>query len=232
MAAMPGGTFMMGSPASVGEAQEHPQHPVTVAAFRLDQTLITVNAYNECVRAGKCTAAGAEQRGTPGAGRDQDAFCNGAHPERGDHPINCVDFAQASAYCAKVGKRLPTEEEWEYAARSPDDRAYPWGSEAPGPQLCWNRLRGEDYAHALGTCAVGAFPSGDSASGVKDMVGNVWVWTSSSWKPAYDAPADDTARVVRGGGWRDTSPAEFRGANRNGSYVTDRVVNLGFRCAK
>ena len=232
MVSIAGGTFTMGSVEGLGDSQEHPAHRVTVTPFRLDRTLVTVNAYGACVRAGACAAAGTEQRGTPGAGPEQNAFCNGAHAERGDHPINCVNWNQARAYCAWAGKRLPTEEEWEYAARGPDDRTYPWGAEAPSGQACWNRLHGDDYAHALGTCAVGAFPAGDSPFGVHDIVGNVWQWTSSVWTPAYGKPGDETARVVRGGGWRDGKASELRGANRNGSNVPDRVVNLGFRCAQ
>ncbi len=227
-----GGTFMMGSPDTAGAPREHPRHRVTVSPFQLDLNLVTVSAYAVCVRSAACLPAGSEQRGTPGAGPEQDAFCNGAHPERADHPINCVDWDQAAAYCRWAGRRLPTEEEWEYTAKGPDDRTYPWGSEAPSGQLCWNRLRGGDYLHALGTCPVGAYPSGAAASGAHDVVGNVWEWTASVWSRAYDQPGDTTARVVRGGGWRDSDPSEFRGANRNGSYVTDRVVNLGFRCAR
>jgi sulfatase modifying factor 1 len=223
---------MMGSPATVGDAQEHPRHRVTVGSFRLDRTLVTVDAYNACVRSGACTAAGTEQRGTPGAGPEQNAFCNGPRADRGDHPINCVDWNQATAYCASLGERLPTEEEWEYAARGTDDRTYPWGMDAPSGQLCWNRLQGDDYAHAPGTCVVGAHPSGDSPFGAHDIVGNVWEWTSSAWSTGYDKPADPGAHVVRGGGWRDSKPSELRGANRNGSDTTDRVINLGFRCAR
>jgi formylglycine-generating enzyme required for sulfatase activity len=230
--AIPAGTFLMGSAPGVGDPQEHPRHGVSVRAFRLDRALVTVSDYGACVRAGACSPAGTEQRGTPGAGADQDAFCNAERADRASHPINCVDFEQASAYCRWVGERLPTEEEWEWAARGPDDRTYPWGVEAPSAQLCWNRLSGEDYAHALGTCPVGAYPAGDSAQGVHDLVGNVWEWTSSVWTRAYGGPLDASARVVRGGGWRDARAAEFRGANRNGSNLPDRVVNLGFRCAE
>ncbi len=232
-AAIPGGTFLMGSPDGVGDRQEHTQHQETVGPFRLDRNLVTVRANNACVHAGACEAPGTEQRGTPGAGPEQNAFCNGAHADRGDQPINCVDIAQATAYCAWVNERLPTEEEWEYAARGPDDRKYPWGAALPSEQqLCWNRLKGEDYAHAPGTCAVGTHQSVDSAFGVHDMVGNLWVWTSTRWSPAYDKPLDPIAHVVRGNGWRDRNPSELRGASRNGSDDTDRVINLGIRCAR
>jgi formylglycine-generating enzyme required for sulfatase activity len=231
MVAIAAGAFMMGAPDGVGATQEHPRHRATVGPFALDRTLVTVGAYDACVRAGACTAAGTEQRGTPGAGPEEDAFCNGARADKRDHPINCVDWPQAAAYCAWAGKRLPTEAEWEYAAKGSDDRTYPWGSDAPSAQACWKRLSG-DYAHALGTCPVGAYPAGDSAFGIHDIVGNVWEWTATSWSVDYLAAADPTARVVRGGGWRDSDPSELRCANRNGSTTTDRVINLGFRCAR
>ena len=232
MVNIPGGTFTMGSPDGAGNPQEHPRHRVTVAPFALDLTLVTVGAYRACVGSGACTAAGTEQHGTPFAGPEQNAFCNGPRTDRDDHPINCVEWSQAVAYCNWAGKRLPSEEEWEYAARGPDDRAYPWGADAPSSRVCWSRVTGDDFAHAKGTCPVGAYPAGDSAFGVHDMVGNVWVWTSSVWSPAFDKPLDPSARVVRGGGWRDSNPSEFRSANRNGSDLPDRVINLGFRCAK
>jgi eukaryotic-like serine/threonine-protein kinase len=232
MVKITGGAFLMGWPDGVGAAQEHPQHEVSVHAFDLDRTLVTAGAYEACVRSSACAPAGNEQRGTPGAGVEQNAFCNASRADRRDHPVNCVDFSQATAYCAWAGKRLPTEEEWEYAARGSEGRLYPWGSEAPSGQLCWNRLTGQDYAHASGTCPVGAFPAGDSPVGVHDIAGNVWEWTSSVLTPRYGAPGNVGARVVRGGGWRDSNPSEVRGANRNGSDRTDRVVNLGFRCAR
>jgi formylglycine-generating enzyme required for sulfatase activity len=231
MVTVAGGTMTMGSPDGIGAPQEHPQHAVTIKTFELDRDLVTVRAYDDCVRAGACSTPGTEQRGAPDSA-EQRAFCNGGHEDRADHPITCVDFRQASSYCAWAGKRLPTEAEWEYAAKSPGGREYPWGETPPSDQLCWKRLGADDYAHAGGTCAVGAYPSGNSAFGAHDMVGNVWVWTSTPFTPAYDKPADPIAHAVRGGGWRDANPSEFRGANRNGSDDTDRVVNLGFRCAR
>jgi formylglycine-generating enzyme required for sulfatase activity len=183
MARIPGGTFMMGSDG--GNSTEKPVHPVAVAAFSMDVTEVTVAAYGACVTAGKCSE--------PGTGDD----CNWGKNDRQDHPINCVDWNQATAYCAYAGKRLPTEEEWEYAARGTDGRTYPWGNEAPRNELCWKR-----WASKEGTCVVGSHPSGASPFGLQDMAGNVGEWTSSNYCSYPINKCIDTARVSRGGNWR------------------------------
>jgi formylglycine-generating enzyme required for sulfatase activity len=174
MARTPGGTFVMGSESIY--ADEKPVHRVTVAAFSMDVTDVTTAAYGACVRAGKCSE--------PGAGD----YCNWGKGDRQNHPINCVDWNQATAYCAYAGKRLPTEEEWEYAARGTDGRTYPWGNEAPSNQLCWNRGASKE-----GTCVVGSHPSGASPFGLQDMAGNVWQWTSSNYCP-YPGSKDPPAK--------------------------------------
>ena len=180
---------------------------VQVAAFTIDRTEVTVAAYEACVSAGACSAT------------DSGEFCNAGRPDRATHPVNCVDWHQASAYCAWAGKRLPTEQEWEYAARGDDARGFPWGNEEVGARACWNR-----WSSRLGTCPVGSHPRGASPFGVLDMAGNVGEWTASEHEAG--------ARVDRGGSWHDALPVALRSVTRHGSAPTDRDGDLGLRCAR
>ena len=197
MVQLVGGTYTMGDR----------KDTVTVAGFWLDVTEVTADAYAACVRSGRCTADGLQCSDTATYGASG----------KGNHPINCVDWSQATAYCASIGRRLPTEEEWEWAARgAARGSAYPWGDDAPGGQLCWNRKNG--------TCAVGLFPAGDSPQGVKDLAGNVWEWTHSNFYAS--------SRVDRGGGWSSSNPDVVRASSRRGRAPSDRSHDLGFRCAR
>ena len=129
----------------------------------MDRTEVTTAAYAACVSAGKCTRA---HTGSVLAS------CNAGVAGREQHPINCVDWNQADAYCQAQGLRLPTEEEWEYAATGGDGRTFSWGNEWPSNQLCWNRY-GDGRTYPNSTCAVGSYPNGRSPFGVDDMSGNV-----------------------------------------------------------
>ncbi|MBK8257747.1 MAG: SUMF1/EgtB/PvdO family nonheme iron enzyme [Polyangiaceae bacterium] len=223
MVEMPAGTFMMGSPPQEGEDSQRPQRRVTVDAFCMDRTEVTVKAYSTCVaastQAGSCTQPLA------------DPACNRlkANPNL---PVNCVSWRQAGAYCRWAGKRLPTEAEWEYAARGGNEqRLYPWGREEAGGQLCW---RNE------GTCPVGSFPAGASRWGLLDMAGNVAEWTADGYAP-YDPTqlinpvretAPDMRRVTRGGHWRSPNAGFVRNGYR-GQYVeTGQLLDVGFRCVR
>jgi formylglycine-generating enzyme required for sulfatase activity len=213
MAAIPGGTFTMGSES--GESDEKPVHSVTVGGFCMDVTEVTVDAYAACVRAGQCTA------------RDMGPNCNYGTAGKGKHPINCVDWQEAVNYCMWQKKELPSEEQWEYAARGGrEGRMYPWGSAAPSASLlCWQRSIG------IGTCEVGSYPAG--AYGLKDMAGNVWEWTATTYCDAYSASKKCTnSRVVRGGGWLSSSPSVVRAAIRGRGGASPRGDSLGFRCAR
>jgi formylglycine-generating enzyme required for sulfatase activity len=209
MVQIPGGTFCMGS--NDGDEDEKPVHSVTVDAFELDLTEVTVAQYRACVKAGKCDAP-------EGSG------CNWDESDRDDHPVNCVNWDQARTYCGWAGKRLPTEEEWEYTARGTDGRTYPWGNESPSEQLCGKQAS---------TCKVGSFPTGNSPFGVKDMAGNVWEWTDTTYCNSYakNAPCE-VARVVRGGGWGYFIPSNVRAAFRFRYGPSYRLLYLGFRCAR
>jgi formylglycine-generating enzyme required for sulfatase activity len=189
------------------DISETPVHRVSVASFEMDITEVTVSAYRTCVQAEKCTAPGTKNG------------CNYAIEGRDDHPINCVDWPQANAYCAAQGKRLPSEEEWELAARGTDRRRYPWGNETPRSQLCWGRRS---------TCPVGSFPDATSPFGLLDMAGNVWEWTSSHHSESYASERTSTAIVTRGGAWLLDAPAFVRTAIRGPFAPSMRSDQIGW----
>jgi formylglycine-generating enzyme required for sulfatase activity len=210
MVTVPAGTFSMGST----EKGESPVHSVDVAAFRLDPDEVTVADYRACVDANRCPADALTS--LPG--------CNYGDRARDRHPMNCVDWNEAEIYCHWLGRRLPTEEEWEYAARGAAGRLYPWGNAAPDEsRACFGRDA---------TCPVGELTAGATPEGVRDLAGNVWEWTSSAYCP-YDKPNCESAqRTVRGGSYTAKEGAKLRAALRSGHVVTLRERYLGFRCAK
>ena len=219
MVRIEGGTFRMGT--DDGDEDEKPVHDQRVGSFEIDALEVSVGAYATCVAAGKCVAALGE------------GDCNWNKPERRDHPVNCVDYAQAMAYCAFVGKRLPTEREWELAARGTENRLYPWGNATPAGQLCWSG-EGSDLGkgNQHGTCPVGSHPAGATPQGVEDLAGNVWEWTSSRYCPYPGDDCGTTLYVFRGGGWNNFVPRFVRAADRTKDAPTTRNDNLGFRCAR
>jgi formylglycine-generating enzyme required for sulfatase activity len=196
MVMLPGGTYTMGET----------RRTVRVEPFLLDVTLVTVDEYQACVRAGKCQAVDGGSKG--------------------NHPVVNVNWHEATAYCEWAGKRLPTEEEWEWAARGAEKgTTYPWGNEEPSNQLCWDGSGNDRKARGFeATSPVGSYPAGDSPQGVKDLAGNVWEWTSSN----YEA----LRRVTRGGGWSNGDTRFVAAANRNGDAPVKGYNNLGFRCAR
>jgi len=205
---IPAGTFTMGDDRYTEKAGQ-----VTVAAFCMDTTEVTTAAYAACVASGKCTPA-----------MTGDSAYNAGTAGRENHPINGVDWNQATAYCAAQGQRLPTEEEWEFAARGSDGRLYPWGNDDPSDQLCWNGKGNElGKGNRQSTCAVDAHPKDRSPFGVVGMAGNVWEWTATAY--------DDTRRVIRGGEFISVASLFMRAAHRNRSSGEWREGLLGFRCA-
>ncbi len=213
MVLVAGATFKMGS--DRGEPNEGPAHDVTLGSFYIDKLEATVAEYRACQDRGACVP--------PGEGE----FCNGLRPERDKHPINCIDQASASAYCQFRKKRLPTEEEWELAARGTDGRIYPWGNAEPNQDLlCWKRLK-----EKLGTCEVGAHPAGASPVGALDMAGNVWEWTSSA-HCGYRSKCDTSELVGRGGSWDYSNPANVTTTARAGGPPGHKRDLLGVRCVK
>ncbi|WP_437293451.1 bifunctional serine/threonine-protein kinase/formylglycine-generating enzyme family protein [Sorangium sp. So ce426] len=242
MVRMPAGRFTMGS--AKGGKSERPPHEVTLTrAFDVDRTEVTVAAYQRCVEAGRCTPSGLHgPRATDADVAQRGALCTAADPAKSQHPISCVDQAQAAAYCAFAGKRLPTEAEWEYAARGADGREYPWGNEPPGcAHAVVSRPPGQGCGgRGRGTQGVGSAKAGASPSGALDMAGNVWEWVADGWDPGVYArgaqtdpqvPATGSRGVLRGGSWdfsASTAKATFR-------LAYDREagdVSTGFRCVR
>jgi len=243
---IPGGTFAMGSDSKDASENERPVHPVSVKGFHLDRTEVMVAAYAECVHAGACSEPDAyhNKRG------DYRIFCNWKHPQnRSPHPVNCLDFQQATAFCAWASKRLPTEEEWEHAARAGSEgRTYPWGNDKPD-QTRLNACGSECPANLVAkgfprwpplyevddgwpeTAPVGSFPAGASKHGVLDLAGNVWEWTASGYA-AYDGSQTEKKRVLRGGSWGGGDARTERTTNRFRLDPSSRAQFLGFRCAK
>lgn len=210
---------------------------VTVQPFCIDATEVTVTAYAACVKAGRCGEDHPGQTTADGKHFSADARCNSGVNGRGDHPMNCVDWAQAWTYCKAVGKRLPMEEEWEWAARGGDlGRTYPWGSTAPdvssrgpGSMLCWSAIPAPRPGEAAmpmrdSTCPVGSFPEGDAPGGIHDLLGNVWEWTGSSSDPS------NYARVTRGGGWSNVNMRDILARFTVTPEWRERW--RGFRCAR
>ena len=162
----------------------------------MDQTEVTNTQYKKCVDAGPCSPPSSS------TSHSRDSYYN--NPEYDDYPVIYVTWHQAQEYAEWVGGRLPTEAEWEYAARGPDGNIYPWGNGAPDGSLL-------NYDGNVGdTTTVVSYPDGASWCGALDMAGNVWEWTSSLYEPyPYDSTDGrenlDAAgwRVVRGGSWRN-----------------------------
>jgi len=208
-----GGTFVMGS--DEGDQYSKPAHTVSLRPFFIDADEVTCEQYKKCVDAGKCTSP--------------TTWSNGSYPVGDEHrPVTGVSWDDANSYARWAGKRLPTEEEWEYTARGPKSLKYPWGNSwKPG---CANADK-EGEARR-GMVDVGSYNC-DSSSGAKDMIGNAWEWTSSAWGPYPGSRSEfarkDGEKVIRGGSW-DT-PKESATAILRAGY-TGAGDKTGFRCAK
>ncbi|MEM9657645.1 MAG: SUMF1/EgtB/PvdO family nonheme iron enzyme [Planctomycetota bacterium] len=191
----------------------HPVRQVSLPAFEIDVSEVTVEAYQSCIDLGVCT---------PPERAEQ---CNYDVEGRGQHPANCVSADQAETYCQFVDKRLPTEDEWEIAARGVDFRLFPWGNDEPSGDVCWNRLsRGS-------TCRVGESELDVSAFGVRDMGGNLMEWTATRTCANNDCNRPPAA-IYRGGSWGLRLARDLRTARRHVVHATQQANYIGFRCAR
>jgi formylglycine-generating enzyme required for sulfatase activity len=232
MLALSGGRFKR--PYAIPLANDVPDEDVSVDAFCMDVAEVTVDDYAACVRSGRCTADHArlwtEDRKTFAPSE----FCNYGVSGKGNHPMNCVDWDQATAYCRARNDRLPTQHQCEWAARGGSEgRVYPWGNTAPETQLCWAAPQGKS-----GTCQVGSPPNGDAPGGIHDLAGNVEEWTSTrdtDMLPpnmAGGCVGPDGCRVTCGGSWNDLQADTVR-ARSTGAYPPAyRNFHVGFRCVR
>lgn len=184
---------------------------VKVADFCMDITEVTAGAYAQCVEHGQCTTEDLQCDDAPTYG----------HRELSEHPINCVSWEQADRYCRSLDKRLPTHDEWEWAAQARDEaRRFAWGGTEPtADQMCWSK----DNART-GTCPVGGFPASRSPHGIDDLFGGVWEWLAPPQR-------NGVPNVARGGSWQNDSIDTLEGEN-SGSFLPGFVRNdvVGFRC--
>ena len=229
---IPAGSFQMGcdsnnSADTACYLDQQPLHAVTLGSYYIDKYEVTNARYKACVDAGQCTAPHSSGSYTRPAYYGNAAF--------DDYPVIIVDWYQATAFCTWAGKRLPTEAEWEKAARGASDtRRYPWGNSAPNSTLL-------NYGWYIGdTTQVGAYPAGASPYGVMDMAGNVYEWVTDRYGGDYysvspvsnpQGPATGTARVFRGGSWSNYG-SYVRAAFRFYNSSDYRVNILGIRCVR
>ncbi len=200
----------------MGDSDEKPVHTVALNGFWLDQTEVTNAQYGRCVAAGSCTASNY---------KDNPSF-NGE-----TQPVVGVDWDSARSYCQWAGARLPTEAEWEYAARGPEGRVYPWGNQ-------WDAAKANAENKLGKTAPVGSYAAGASWVGALDLAGNVWEWVAD-WYGPYSSekqtnptgPTSGQYRVLRGGSWSPRS-LSVRGADRYWNVPSGRHADVGFRCGR
>jgi formylglycine-generating enzyme required for sulfatase activity len=253
MVGVPAGEFIMGSPDGEGADDEHPQHAVTLDAFWIDHTEVTNAQFEQFVQAtGHRTDAETWDGGWVCDSSGSCGQVEGAdwrHPEgpasdireRTQHPVVQVSWNDARAYCDWAGARLPTEAEWEKAARGTDGRRYPWGNQdATCEYAVMNDGTGNSCGQGDKAWPVGSKPAGASPYGALDMAGNVWEWVAD-WYAADTyahspqqnptGPGTGDGRGARGGSW--THDLDFaRSAYRGGWGNPDaRLYIYGFRCA-
>ncbi len=228
------GPFLMGAPETdpQAEAAERPQREIYLDAFWIDQTEVTNGMYAICEFEGGCTPIIADATLTREAYYTDLSF--------GEYPMVNVTWIQAGQYCAWAGRRLPTEAEWEKAARGDQEGPYPWGTDEPNcERLSFANPGPGRTACSQDTNRVGSFPAGSSPYGALDMAGNVWEWVADWYDGDYYAqmasenpmgPESGETKVLRGGSFNDPAKT-VRLTHRNNTLPQNSSYFVGFRCA-
>jgi len=236
MVLVPAGEFVMGmkAEAAYDQCQQYsdhcrldnfsdaePVHKVYLDAFFMDRFEVTQEEYQACVQAGPCRSS-----------KQFEGF------DRPRQPVVGVGWEDAKSYCGWAGKRLPTEAEWEKAARGPEGREYPWGDASASCEYAVMSEEGQGCGRKK-TWEVGSKPAGASPYGALDMAGNVWEWVADSYDKNYyrvspaknpTGPKRGEAKVVRGGSWRSEA-WDLHPSFRMWTLPGLRFYNTGFRCA-
>lgn len=222
------GHFHMGSHEGTKDADsnEYPQHQVYLKDFYIDQYEVTVERYHRFMKD--------ENRAAP-------PFWNEVNLRRdAKKPVVGISWQNAYDYCEWAGKRLPTEAEWEKAARGPDKWTYPWGEYAPNSSTANFGKDWSENVYSDRLKNVGAYERGKSLYGVYDMAGNVWEWVQDWYGEDYyrtiprenpSGPSSGEFKVLRGGSWSN-GPSNLRSANRAWNYPAKRAAKIGVRCAQ
>jgi len=266
MALVPGGKFFMGTDADDPVLQTaRPAHPAVVGEFCMDLREVSLGDYRQCSTKGECKRAYRESTWPKGSTSEADwklqmeahsELCNESRDDRDAHPVNCVDWAQAQRYCEWRGATLPTEAQWEFAARGSDGRVYSWGDALPSrahmngsgaEYVAWRATKGlpshatlyPDDDGFVGTSPVGSLNEGATQHGLFDMAGNVFEWTADEFTPypakdgtpAAAPPAGAKRRVIRGGAFNSFQPQFADPALRFPQAEDAHTHGIGFRCA-
>lgn len=243
MVYVPGGDFLMGSAAAdpVAREFEKPQRSVSVDSFWIDRTETTTAQYQECVQDGACPQP------QDFSSREREQYFG--NPQFANYPVIWVDWNAANAYCRWAGRRLPTEAEWEKAARGTDGRRFPWGDELPTSDtanICdincpygWRDVELDDGY--WDTAPANAFPAGASSHGALNMAGNVWEWVSDFYDPNYYkyapqsnplGPEGGEMHILRGGSWQNIWEFVRTTTRDRETRFPENMYNVGFRCAQ
>jgi len=228
---VPAGNFTMGDIALNAVYHDVKPHPVYLDSFWIDKTDITNKMYAMCVNAGVCQA--------PTKVRSYMRSSYYGNSQYDNYPVIYVNWNMAKTYCEWAGRELPTDAQWEKAARGTDGRTYPWGNSIDCSVANYHGKENETDYCTGDTTEVGAYPNGVSPYGALDMAGDVWQWVADWYDPSYynhspssnpSGPASGQYRILRGGAWLDPEGL-LRSAEHDWLDPNITCNGLGFRCA-